>query len=105
MHASCGARQIHQIVLLAPVPEIPMGNRGGVGSNREAFDSPSDPLALANRRPVGIKSNGQWFQFCPEQRGTSSMSGYVITVPQGALAKYRPTMLRCARCDGEFPVT
>jgi hypothetical protein len=33
------------------------------------------------------------------------MSRYVITVPQGAFAKYRPTMLRCARCDGEFPVT
>jgi hypothetical protein len=33
------------------------------------------------------------------------MTRYVITVPQGALPKYRPTMLRCARCDGEFPVT
>ena len=28
-----------------------------------------------------------------------------ITVPQGALAKYRPAMLQCAHCDGEFPVT
>src|ERR1700730_4592083 len=106
MPALCGARQIHQIVLLAHVPEIPMGSGGRVGSHSEAFDSPSDALALANRRLVGIKSNGQWFQFLPpEQRGTSSMSRYVITVPQGALAKCRPTMLRCARCDGEFPVT